>query len=456
MLLDDILQTLQVFHANSFQSRACALTSAGHRISAAQLKSPQPATIIKKVANLRPEACMHESKVELTILMPCLNETETLALCINKAKSFLERAGVSGEVLIADNGSTDGSQQIALALGARVISVRRRGYGAALLGGIHHARGTYVIMGDSDDSYDFSKLDSFLEKLRAGYDLVVGNRFEGGIAPGAMPFLHKYLGNPVLSLIGRVFFRLQLGDFHCGLRGFRTQTFRDLELRTTGMEFASEMIVRAGIMGLQISEVPTSLAVDGRSRPPHLKTWRDGWRHLKFLLIYSPKWLFMMPGACFFLLGMALAITLATGIVKIPGGPALGLNTFIVGCFLSILGTQAIGFGLMARRYGAVMGILPMGPRSRMLQKFATTDNAILAALLLFIFGIGIFSWAVREWASVNFGLLETSLAPRAVIAGFSLIVVAVQTAFQAFIIGLMDIPIVPEPSTDVEYSDSD
>jgi glycosyltransferase involved in cell wall biosynthesis len=399
---------------------------------------------------------MCESKVELTILMPCLNESETLAVCISKAKAFLNRAEVRGEVLIADNGSTDGSQQIALSLGARVVSVRRRGYGAALLGGIYHAHGVYVIMGDSDDSYDFSALDSFLEKLRAGYDLVVGNRFKGGIAPGAMPFLHRYLGNPVLSLIGRVFFRLQLGDFHCGLRGFRTQAIRNLELRTTGMEFASEMIVRAGITGLQISESPTALGVDGRSRPPHLKTWRDGWRHLKFLLIYSPKWLFIVPGACFFTLGMALALTLSTGIVKIPGGPALGLNTFIVACFLSILGSQAIGFGLMARRYGAVMGILPMGPRSRWLQKFATTDNALLLALLLLIFGVGIFSWAVREWALVNFGLLETSLAPRAVIAGFSLIVVSVQTAFQAFVVGLMDIPILPEPMTDVEYLGSD
>lgn len=380
--------------------------------------------------------------LELTILMPCLNEAETIATCINKARKFLDRTGVSGEVLVADNGSTDGSQQIAQSLGARVVNVSRRGYGAALLGGISKARGTFIIMGDADDSYNFSALDKFLQELRAGNDLVVGNRFKGGIARGAMPFLHRYLGNPVLSLAGRLFFKVPLGDFHCGLRGFRTQAIRDLGLRTTGMEFASEMIVRAGLVGLKMSEAPTTLEPDGRNRPPHLKTWRDGWRHLKFLLLYSPMWLFIVPGAVFLVLGILLALNLATGALQIPGGPALDLNSFIVACFLSILGTQAIGFGLMARRYAAVMGILPMGTRSLWLREYATTDNVVRLALLLLVAGVGIFLWALTEWALVGFGQLETTFAPRAVIAGLSLIVIAVQTAFQAFIIGLMDIPI--------------
>lgn len=394
--------------------------------------------------------------LELTILMPCLNEAETIAACINKAKKFLDRTGVAGEVLIADNGSTDGSQQIAQSLGARVVNVRRRGYGAALLGGISEARGTFTIMGDADDSYNFSSLDKFLEELRAGNDLVVGNRFKGGIAPGAMPFLHRYLGNPALSLAGRLFFKVPLGDFHCGLRGFRTQAIRDLGLRTTGMEFASEIIVRAGLVGLKMSESPTTLEPDGRSRPPHLKTWRDGWRHLKFLLLYSPMWLFIMPGVVFLALGIILALNLATGALQIPGGPALDLNSFIVACFLSILGTQSIGFGLMARRYAAVMGILPMGTRSQWLREHATTDNVVLLALLLFVAGVGVFLGAFREWALVGFGQLETAFAPRAVIAGLSLVVIAVQTAFQAFIIGLMDIPTFPKETGDPIAVDAD
>jgi glycosyltransferase involved in cell wall biosynthesis len=394
--------------------------------------------------------------LELTILMPCLNEAETIAACINKAKDYLDRSGVHGEVLIADNGSTDGSQQIARSLGARVVNVRSRGYGAALLGGIAKARGTFVIMGDADDSYDFSALDNFVQQLRAGNDLVVGNRFKGGIAPGAMPFLHRHLGNPVLTLVGRLFFKVPLGDFHCGLRGFRTQTMRDLGLRTTGMEFASEMIVRSGLVGLRISETPTTLKPDGRSRPPHLKTWRDGWRHLKFLLVYSPMWLFIIPGATFLALGMVLALTLSTGAFKIPGGPALDLNSFIVACFLTILGTQAVGFGIMARRYAAVMGILPMGPRSRWLRNFATTDNVVRLAVLLFVVGVAIFLLAFREWAMVKFGNLETAYAPRAVISGLTLIVIAVQTGFQAFIIGLMDIPIFPKTADEPLVSDAD
>lgn len=244
----------------------------------------------------REEVAFCPVTLELTILMPCLNEAETLAVCIRKAKEYLELSGVAGEVLIADNGSTDGSQEIARAGGARVVAVASRGYGAALLGGIDAAHGKYIIMGDADDSYDFTALQPFVDGLRKGADIVMGNRFKGGIAPGAMPMLHRYLGNPVLSGIGRLFFRIPIKDFHCGLRGFSRERIRELNLRTTGMEFASEMLVRAALAGYTVEEVPTTLKPDGRSRPPHLRTWRDGWRHLSFLLMYSPRWLFLYPG----------------------------------------------------------------------------------------------------------------------------------------------------------------
>jgi glycosyltransferase involved in cell wall biosynthesis len=233
---------------------------------------------------------------ELTILMPCLNEARTLAGCIEQAQAFLAAGGIAGEVLIADNGSTDGSQALALSMGARVVAVRERGYGAALRAGIEAARGRFVIMGDSDLSYDFRHLDAFVHALRGGAELVVGNRFRGGIANGAMPLLHRYLGNPVLSFIGRRFFGGPLRDFHCGLRGFSRAAMLRLDLVTPGMEFASEMIIKALQAGLQVAEVPTTLAKDGRDRPPHLNTWRDGWRHLRYLLLYTPRWLFLYPG----------------------------------------------------------------------------------------------------------------------------------------------------------------
>ncbi|HNZ44276.1 MAG TPA: glycosyltransferase family 2 protein, partial [Bacteroidales bacterium] len=242
--------------------------------------------------------------MELTILMPCLNESETLAICIQKARSFLQRNGIDGEVLIADNGSTDGSKEIAVSEGARVVDVSDKGYGNALIGGINAAKGKYIIMGDADDSYDFVNMEPFVEKLREGYDLVMGNRFKGGIAEGAMPFLHRYLGNPVLSFIGRLFFNIKTGDFHCGLRGFNADRIKMLKLHTPGMEFASEMVVKSSLFKYKMAEVPTTLKKDGRSHPPHLHTWRDGWRHLVFLLMYSPKWLFLFPGLIILILSI--------------------------------------------------------------------------------------------------------------------------------------------------------
>src|SRR3972149_7035085 len=304
----------------------------------------------------------NKNRCELSILMPCLNEAETLAKCLLKARCALESLNISGEIIVADNGSIDGSQEIAKSYGAKIVNVAARGYGAALMGGIKEARGEFVIMGDADDRYDVSALDSFLAKLREGYDLVMGNRFKGGIAPGAMPFLHKYLGNPVLSGLGRLFFKNRIGDFHCGLRGFKKSSIESLGLNTTGMEFASEMVVKAALNGLRITEVPTTLSRDGRSRPPHLRTWRDGWRHLRFLLIYSPRWLFLYPGLALLALGLTGIVLLFPGELRI-GSNALGVHTFVAACMAVLIGVQSITFAAIARRYATLRGLLPPSAR---------------------------------------------------------------------------------------------
>src|SRR4026208_1307831 len=306
------------------------------------------------------------NRTELSILMPCLNEAETLATCIKKAQKALDDLNVHGEVVIADNGSTDGSPEIAAVLGARVIHVAEKGYGSALLGGIEAARGKYFIMGDADDSYDFTNLGPFLEKLRDGYDLVMGNRFKGGIAPPAMPPLHKYLGNPVLTGIGRLFFRSPCGDFHCGLRGFSKAAIQRLDLRTTGMEFARETVVKASLHGLRITEVPTTLSVDGRQRPPHLRSWRDGWRHLRFLLLYSPRWLFLYPGLLLMLLGAAVSGWLLVG-PRVIDGITLDVHTFLYAAMAVIIGYQTVIFAIFTKVFAITEGLLPENPRLTML-----------------------------------------------------------------------------------------
>jgi len=287
------------------------------------------------------EKRLEEREIELTILMPCLNEAETLEICIKKAMSFLTDNNVDGEVLIADNGSTDGSQEIAIRNGARVANIEQKGYGSALRGGSENARGRYVIMGDADDSYNFLNLMPFLEKLREGYELVMGNRFKGGIEKGAMPPLHKYLGNPVLSFIGRIFYPSDIKDFHCGLRGYNRASIQSLQLQTTGMEYASEMVVQATLHKLRMIEVPTTLSPDGRSRPPHLRSWRDGWRHLKFLMMYSPDWTFLYPGLILSVIGLVMMVAIGIGPTKI-GNVNFGINTMMYGSASLLVGVNNI------------------------------------------------------------------------------------------------------------------
>lgn len=380
-------------------------------------------------------------ELELTILMPCLNEAETLAACIGKAMAFLARTGISGEVLISDNGSTDGSQAIAEALGARVIAAEQRGYGAALAAGIALARGRFVVMGDADDSYDFAHLDAFVAQLRDGADLVMGNRFAGGIAPGAMPWHHRYIGNPVLSFFGRLFFDTPIRDFHCGLRGFRRDAIRALNLRTTGMEFASEMVVKATLGQLDMREVPTTLKKDGRSRPPHLRSFRDGWRHLRFLLLFSPRWLFLYPGMALLGLGLVVGSLLLRGPVQV-GQVSFGVHTLLVASLCIIMGTQSIAFAIIGRRFASRYGFIPRsGSYDRLLESL-TLERVLLVAVLLMLGGLAAMFWGLFEWARRDFGPLTSSATLRAVILAMTALVTGFQLMMSGFMSSMINIPI--------------
>jgi glycosyltransferase involved in cell wall biosynthesis len=376
---------------------------------------------------------------ELTILMPCLDEAETLAVCIIEAQGYLARSGITGEVLIADNGSSDGSQDIAEKHGARVIAVAERGYGSALLAGIAAARGRYVIMGDSDASYDFSSLDQFVEKLRDGYQLVMGNRFLGGIRPGAMPLLHRYLGNPVLTAIGRMFFRSPCGDFHCGLRGFARDVILDLGLQAHGMEFASEMVVKATIRQLRITEVPTTLSPDGRSRPPHLRSWRDGWRHLRFLLLFSPRWLFLFPGAALFLIGLAAMTWLLPEPRKI-GSVTLDIHTLFYAALAVIVGFHSMLFWVFAKVYGMREGFVPPDPRFSAMMRLVTLEVGLIGGGVLLLVGLGLGVYALGAWQSTAFGPLSPERAMRLVIPSGTAILLAFQIAYGAFFLSVLEI----------------
>lgn len=382
---------------------------------------------------------MMNEPVELSIVMPCLNEAETLANCLRKAHFFLREYSVHGEIIVADNGSTDGSKDIAISEGARLVPISRRGYGSALIGGIKEARGTYVIMGDADDSYDFSSLYPFLERLRAGCDLVMGNRFRGGIKEGAMPFLHRYLGNPVLSGIGRLFFRTPVGDFHCGLRGFRRDAFLSLDLRTTGMEFASEMVVKAALTGLTMAEVPTVLSPDGRSRKPHLRTWRDGWRHLRFLLIYSPKWLFFYPGLLQIFIGTLASGILAIGSVKIAG-VVFDVHTLLYSSMMIITGLQFVFFYLLSRVFAAETGLLPHTVPFKKYMHFFNLERGLLLGGLSLLVGVVLTVSAFFQWGQVHFGPLDPLVMLRQVVPAVSFLVLGVQIVLNSFFLGILTI----------------
>jgi glycosyltransferase involved in cell wall biosynthesis len=371
--------------------------------------------------------------------MPCLNEAETLQRCIVKARNFLARSGVIGEVVIADNGSTDGSQAIAEAAGARVVPILERGYGSALLGGIRAARGRYVVMGDSDDSYDFSRLDEFVAKLREGHQLVMGNRFKGGIAPGAMPPLHRYLGNPVLTAVGRIFFKSPCGDFHCGLRGFDRLAILSLDLHALGMEFASEMVVKATIRHLRITEVPTTLSPDGRTRPPHLRTWHDGWRHLRFLLLFSPRWLFLYPGFGLFVVGL-LAMAWLLPHSRQVAGVTLDIHTLFYASLAVVVGFHSMLFWMFAKIYGVRVGLWPHDSWFGGVVGSITLEAGLITGGLLLLLGLALGVLALTTWGEAAFGNLSPEATMRLVIPSGTAILLAFQIGYGTFFLSILGI----------------
>jgi glycosyltransferase involved in cell wall biosynthesis len=378
--------------------------------------------------------------VELSIVIPCLNEAETLPRCIAKARQGLERAGVAGEILVADNGSDDGSIQIAEEHGARVERVAAKGYGSALRGGIAAARGRWIIMGDGDDSYDFSQIGGFVEKLRAGCDLVMGCRFPAGggqIAPGAMPWKNRWLGNPMLSWIGRLFFHTPIHDFHCGLRGFSKEACERMQLVTTGMEFASEMVIKAALYGLRVGETPITLHKDGRSRPPHLQPWRDGWRHLRFMLIYSPRWLFLLPG-----LWLAGGGTIGAALIftkpRTLGSLHLEVGTLTVACLAVIVGVQLVAFAFYTKVFAVAEGLLPPDARFSRIFRVFTLEKGIAAGALVFLAGFGLLAWAVLAWQRTGFGMLPYAENLRRVVTASTLIAVGLEIIFSSFFLSVL------------------
>ena len=376
-------------------------------------------------------------RLDVSIVMPCLNEAETLRTCIEKALAAIEDSGVEGEVIIADNGSTDGSQAIAAEAGARVVAVPEKGYGSALRGGIQAARGRYIVMGDADDSYNFGDLPHFLDKLRKGNDLVMGNRFRGGIEAGAMPPLHRYLGNPVLTGIGRLLFGSPVGDFHCGLRAFSKEAFAGMELQSGGMEFASEMVVRATLLKMRIAEVPTTLRPDGRSRAPHLRTWRDGWRHLRFLLWYSPRWLFLYPGVIAMGVGLLATLWLLAGPRHVHG-VVFDIHTLMFAAMMVLVGFQAIDFAVFAKIFGVTQGLLPQDNRLDKLFRYVTLETGLIAGGLFLLLGLGGTAFAIGQWALTHFGPLDPVRFTRLVMPSLLSLTLGLQIILSSFFLSLL------------------
>ena len=377
------------------------------------------------------------ARPEVSVVLPCLNEARTVATCVEKASASLRSMGVVHEVVVADNGSTDGSQELALAAGARVVHVARRGYGAALRTGIAEARGRYVLMADADDSYALHDCAPFVLALRGGGGLVMGNRFAGGIEPGAMPPLHRYLGNPVLSFVGRLFFRIPVRDFHCGMRAFDRDKAVALDLRSSGMEFASELVVKFALAGHQVTEVPTSLSKDGRDRPPHLRSWRDGWRHLRFLLLFSPRWLFLYPGALLSVLGALLTARLALGPLSV--GPAvLDIQSMLFASAAVVIGVQALLLAVLSRTYASMRGMLPPSRQLQHVSHPQALEWGVAAGLLLLLGGITGVAVAVTSWASGDFGPLDVSDSMRLAIPSALCLSVGAEVLMASFFIGLL------------------
>jgi glycosyltransferase involved in cell wall biosynthesis len=376
-------------------------------------------------------------RIEVSVVMPCLNEAETLETCIVKAQRAMQQANIAGEVVVADNGSTDGSVAIAERLGAKVVNVRAKGYGNALMGGIAAAMGTYVVMGDADASYDFGHIPRFVEQLRKGSDLVMGNRFRGGIQRDAMPPLHRYFGNPALTWLGRLFFRSPVGDFYCGLRGFRKDAYQRMSLRTTGMEFATEMVVKSTLLDLRIAEVPTTLSPDGRSRPPHLRTWRDGWRTLRFFLLYSPRWLFLYPGMALMLVGSLLGLWLLPA-QRTVGSVTFDVHTMIYASAFVLLGFQAIAFAVFTKFFAISEGLLPLDRTLDKLFQYITLEVGLAVGALLTIAGLATALYAVGAWGSQHFGRLDYSRTMRMVIPSALFLTLGAQTILASFFMSVL------------------
>jgi glycosyltransferase involved in cell wall biosynthesis len=378
-----------------------------------------------------------DSPIELTVVMPCLNEAETLATCVDKALAALRENGIAGEVIVADNGSTDGSQSIAIEHGARMVPVPVRGYGAAINAGVMAARGTYVLMADADDSYNFAHIPRFLAELRNGADLVMGNRFAGGIGPGAMPFLHRYLGNPVLSWMGRTLFSTPVGDFHCGIRAFSRSGYEQLQLRTTGMEYASEMVVKSSLLKQRMVEVPTTLQKDGRSRPPHLKTWRDGWRHFRFLLMYSPRWLFLIPGLVMMVGGFALMAWLVPA-ERPLGHVNLGVDTLAYAAAAVLLGFQLVFFGIAAKVFATTEGLLPEDESFNRWFRYVTLETGLIAGVFIVLIGLAIAISSVVSWSHTGYGSLPPVEMMRRTLPAMLCLMLGTQICFGSFFLSLL------------------
>jgi glycosyltransferase involved in cell wall biosynthesis len=393
--------------------------------------------IRREPANSEQLSSQQQGHIEVSIVIPCLNEAETIGTCIKKVQLTLSDNNIAGEIIVADNGSTDGSQSIATLLGARVVTVYSKGYGSALMGGIGEARGKYVIMGDGDDSYDFSGLMPFITKLREGYDLVMGNRFKGGIKEGAMPPLHKYLGNPVLTGVGRLFFGSPCKDFHCGLRGFARKAIMKLDLRTTGMEFASEMIVKATLHKLRIAEVPTTLSPDGRNRPPHLRSWRDGWRHLRFLLLYSPRWLFFYPGAILAALGLAMGLWLLPG-PRHLGEVTLDVHTLLYCAGAVFIGFQAILFATFTKIFAVNEGLFPQDENWERMFRVFTLEKGLIVGALLTLIGFGGSAYALGDWGFHSFGSMDPMRTLRVVIPAVLCLSIGCQIILSSFFLSML------------------